>query len=105
MMSGIPSRVFAAALLVALASCATLSPRSRVEAELVSLGLTKARAGCLAGELDRRLDRRDMRAVGDFLGSLRGNDGDNVLDALRKMDNPRAVSAMAGAGIACAIDG
>ncbi|MBI1365282.1 MAG: hypothetical protein GC153_04930 [Alphaproteobacteria bacterium] len=102
-MGKIPARLLVAILLAGAAGCATLSPKSRVESELASLGMSQARAGCIASELDRRLDGQDMRAVADFLGGLRRNDDDDVLGSLSQIQNPRAVAAIASAGISCTI--
>ena len=102
-MRRIPSRLFAVMLILGAAACATFSPKSRVESELVSLGMSDARADCISGDLDHRLDGRDMRAVADFLGGLRRNDDDDVFGALSRIDNPRAAAAIAAAGISCTI--
>ena len=63
----------AAALLGAflmVASCATVSPRARIEDRFYELGLSRERSECLADELDERLDRNDLRDVADFLADL-----------------------------------
>ncbi len=86
-----------------LASCATLSPRLRIENRFVELGLSPGKAECMGHELDERLDREDMKAVADFVGELNaaGSAGE-TLDALIGIDNARAAGAAAAAGVACA---
>ncbi len=90
-----------AALMVA--SCATLSPRNRIEDRFFELGLSRDRSECLAAELDERLDRSDLNDVADFLDDLNeaGSAG-GALDALLGIDNPRAAASIARASIACA---
>lgn len=90
---------------LALAACATLSPRVRIENRFVELGLSQNRANCMASELDDRLGREDMKAVADFVGELNaaGSAG-GVLDALLGIDNASAAAAIAAAGVACAFE-
>lgn len=86
-----------------LAACATISPRVRIEKRLVELGLSEQRSKCLASELDDRLDRSDLEDVADFVGELNAaSTAGETLDALLSIDNPRAATAIARAGIACA---
>ncbi len=86
-----------------LASCATVSPRIRIEDRFFELGLSRERAECLADELDERLDRGDLRDVADFLTDLNdaGSAG-GALDALLSIDNPRIAASIARASVACA---
>lgn len=91
------------AFLVAAGACATISPASRIEKQLVSLGVSEARADCLADELDERLGRGDLKEVADFLEGLnRAQTPGGALDALLAIENPRAARAIASAGVACA---
>ena len=53
------------------AACATISPVSRIEAQLVDLGVSNARAECLAETLDEELERDDLNASADFLEGLK----------------------------------
>ncbi len=95
---------FAAMLLVS--ACATVSPRAELEDRFVEFGLSEERAACLADELDERLDRDDLADVSDYIAGL--NDVDSAgaaLDALLRIENPRAVSAIGGASLACAFGG
>lgn len=98
-------RFYLSLAVLALAACATLSPRARIENRFVELGLSEHRASCMARELDDRLDREDMKAVADFVGELNaaGTAG-GVLDALLGIDNGRAAAAIAASGVACAFE-
>ncbi|MFQ5564431.1 MAG: hypothetical protein ACE5FO_12790 [Parvularculaceae bacterium] len=96
-------RVAILAMIFLAAACATVSPRSRVQGNLEELGVSPNRAKCLAGELDDRLDRKDLAHVAEFLDNMnRASSAGETLDALLTIDNPRAAAAVASAGIACA---
>lgn len=85
------------------AACATISPVSRIEAQLIDLGVSNARAECLAETLDEELERDDLNAVANFLEGLnRVETPGEALNALLSIDNPRAAAAVAASGIACA---
>lgn len=89
-----------------IASCATISPRVRLENRLVEFGLSEQRAECMASELDERLDRSDLKAVADYVSELnKATSPGEALDALLSIDNNRAAGAIARAGIACAFGG
>ncbi len=93
--------LFGAGLMIA--SCATVSPRARIENRFVEFGFSEERAECLAHEIDVRLDRSDMEAVADFVGNLNAaTSAGETLDALLSIDNSRAATAIARAGLACA---
>ena len=49
-----------AAFAVGLIGCATISPVSRIESNLIKLGMGEPRAECLANELGDELDRSDL---------------------------------------------
>ncbi len=84
-------------------ACATISPRSRVEGSFLEFGISPKRADCLAGELSDRLDRQELSDVAEFLDNMnRASSAGGALDALLKIDNPKAAAAVAGAGISCA---
>jgi hypothetical protein len=100
------TRLIAAACLCAVAACATMSPASRVKSQLIALGVSEPRAECLAGELKDHLDKSDLNDVANFLEDLnRAQTPGNALDALLKIENPRAAAAIASAGITCALGG
>ena len=90
---------------VAMAGCATVSPRKRIENRFVEFGLSERKAECMGNELDERLDRKDLQDVADFIGNLNNasTTGENV-DALLSIGNPRAAAAIAAAGLACTFD-
>ncbi len=90
----------------AMTACATVSPRLRIENRFMELGLSERKASCMAHELDKRLDRDDMRDVADFIGRLNkaSSTGENI-DALLSIDNARAAGAIAASGLACTFDG
>lgn len=94
-------------LALALGACATLSPASRIESRLIGLGASEESAACLADELSRKLDRRQLRDVAAFLDRVdrldRNGRPGGVVDALMEMDDPSAVAAVAAAGITCAL--
>lgn len=90
----------------ALSACASLSATSRIKNGLISLGVSAPRSECMADRLADDLDRRDLNDVADFLDGL--NEAEtpgNALDALLRIDNPRAAAAIAGAGVSCALGG
>ena len=95
--------LFAAA--IAMAGCATVSPRKRIENRFIEFGLSERRAECMGRELDERLDRSDLNDVAEFIGNLNNasTTGENV-DALLSIGNPRAAAAIAAAGLACTFD-
>jgi len=91
---------------IVLAWCATgcaTGAQSSITSDLTRLGLSKSRAKCVAGEMNDRLKREDLRDVASFLSALNSsNSPGNTLDTLLTIDNPRAASAFARAGISCA---
>ena len=98
--------VVTAGMMLLVAACATLSPRIRIENRLQELGMSENRAECLASELDERLDRGDLESVAEFVGELNAaSSAGETLDALLSIDNPRAASAIARAGVSCAFGG
>ncbi len=90
---------------IAIAGCATVSPRKRIENRFVEFGLSERRAECMSNELDERLDRNDLKDVADFIGNLNNasTTGENI-DALLGIGNARAAAAIAAAGLACTFD-
>jgi hypothetical protein len=91
------------AVILLAAACATLSPQSRIENRFVDLGISQDRAQCLGAEIGERLDRREMGIVADYLEGLdRADSARELLEALADIDDSRAATAIARAGIACA---
>lgn len=94
-----------AMLLALTASCAT-SGAGRLEQQLISIGLSPDRAGCLTNELQERLDRREINEISSFLdGVNRASTPGETLDALLSIDDPNSSKAIASAGISCAFQG
>ncbi len=88
---------------LALAACATVSPRMRIENRFVEFGLSEEKAKCMGNELDDRLSRSDLQDVADFVGNINAASSPGEgLDALLSIDNARAAGAIARASIACA---
>ena len=96
------SRLAAGIACICLTACVA-SPKSQIEERFVAFGLSAERAGCLATELDDRLENNDLQAVADFVDGLSAADSPGAtLDTLLSIDNPRAASAVARAGLSCA---
>ena len=94
---------FALILFLGASACATAGARGQIESRFIEFGLSKERAGCLAYELDERLDRGDMADIAYFLDGINGaSSPGGALDALLEIDNPRAAGAIGRAGLACA---
>lgn len=88
---------------LALASCAAVSPRKRIENRFVEFGLSDDKAECMGNELDDRLSRGDLKDVADFIGNINAASSPGEgLDALLSIDNASAAAAIARASIACA---
>jgi hypothetical protein len=100
---------FAPSLLaiLALAGCATTSPRERVRAELLSAGLKPRLANCLADRLVDRLSIAELRQLGRAAKLPRKDVGGMSLrelsDRLAAVGDPHIVSVVTSAGIGCAI--
>jgi hypothetical protein len=92
----------AAFIFLAIAACATLSPRSRIESELIKLGLGEGGAGCLAEKLSENLSRGELSEVANFLEDL-NRAGRRGFDQMLRFDNPRIAAEIAGAGVTCAL--
>ena len=90
-------------LVLGVAACTTMSAKPRIEDGLMSLGFSQDRAGCLADDLENRLEADDLNNVADFVQSLSAasTPGEGI-DALMTIDNPTAAQAIARAAIACA---
>ncbi len=99
-------RSAAVAVAVFLGACATLSPASRIQSQLVDLGISKSKASCIADELSERLDRSDLKEVADFLDDINAADSaGGAIDRLAAIDNTRAAAAVAASAITCALGG
>lgn len=86
-----------------LAACAS-GPKYTIEDQLEKTGIPKNRASCMAGQLDERLSDDDLRELAGYMKTLgRADTPGQALDALLKIDNPRAVVAIGASGLSCAL--
>lgn len=99
-------RLFTMILAISIISaCATVSPRAKLVDRFMEFGFSEDRAFCLADELDQRLDRDDLSDVAYYVDGLNNVDtAREALDALLRIDNPRAVAAIGAAGLSCAFN-
>jgi len=92
------------ALIAALASCAT--PESRVRSALVSAGLPKTVAACMADRIVDRLSPLQLRKLSG-LGKLRDrNAGDITINEFIKrtkaLQDPEILAVVTSSGVVCA---
>ena len=81
--------------------CATIATAT-IENRLVSLGLSEQRAGCMADELDARLDDDDMSKLARHAVTLSRSDSPGeVVDALAGIDDFGITRAVIASGTAC----
>ena len=93
-------------ILAMTTSCASVAPRQSIEDQFVDFGFNRDRAACLADELQDRLDRDDLSDLADYISGLNSVDTPRqALDALLRIENPRAVAAIGPAGLSCALGG
>lgn len=91
----------AALLSSSLAGCATVATAT-IENRLVNLGLSEQRAGCMADELDARLDDEDMTRLARHAVTLSRSDSPGeVVDALAGIDDFGIARAVIASGTAC----
>ena len=92
------------ALVAALAACAT--PETRVRSALVSAGLPKTVAACMADRIVDRLSPLQLRKL-DGLGKLRDrNAGDITINEFVKrtkaLQDPEILTVVTSSGVVCA---
>ena len=84
-----------------LSGCATVATAT-IENRLVDLGLSEQRAGCMADELDARLDDEDMTRLARHAVTLsRSDTPGEVVDALAGVDDFGITRAVIASGTAC----
>ena len=84
-----------------LSGCATVA-NATIENRLVDLGLSEQRAGCMADELDARLDDDDMTRLARHAVTLsRSDTPGEVVDALAGVDDFGITRAVIASGTAC----
>lgn len=89
-----------------LASCASLSPESRLRAKLLEAGLSPHMAGCMAERMADRLSIGQLRKL-QSMASLRKShsgdlDMDQLLHKLRALDDPEIFLVTSKAALKCA---
>jgi hypothetical protein len=100
-------RIFAAAALVVLASCAT--PQTRLERGLINAGLSKNQSSCMA---DRMVDKlsliqlRRLSALGNFEDEKLGDmTVSRFMRNIRALKDPEILTITTRAALGCAISG
>lgn len=94
------------ALPLLLASCASLSPESRLRTGLVDAGLSPRMAGCMAEKMVDRLSLMQLRKL-QSLGSLRKSHigampVEKLLHKVRALDDPEIFMVTSKAALGCA---
>ncbi|WOI53630.1 hypothetical protein [Parvularcula sp. LCG005] len=88
---------------LALSACSTVS-KFTIEDRLQELGLSASRADCMADQLERRLNDRQLRKFADFTVTLTSkNSPFEVIDALGRISDPEIGGAVAASSVACII--
>jgi hypothetical protein len=106
-MTAIAFRVLACGLTASLlASCATVSPESRLRAGLLDAGLSPRMAGCMAERMVDRLSLVQLRRL-QSLASLRKShmeemSVDRFLYKVRALEDPEIFLVTSKAAISCA---
>ncbi|UZW55400.1 hypothetical protein NUH86_00935 [Sphingobium sp. JS3065] len=91
-----------------LASCATVSPESRVRAGLVDAGLSPFMAGCMAERMVDRLSVPQLRRLQSLASLRKSHMGDMTVDRflykVRALEEPEIFAVTSKAAIICAIE-
>ncbi|MEE4212879.1 MAG: hypothetical protein V2I43_26835 [Parvularcula sp.] len=99
-----PTRLGLCALLIAIASCSTVS-RMTIADRLNNLGISRDRSECMARELDDRLSDEQLRRFAGFTVELdRADTALEAIGALREIDEPRIARAVTASAFSCAIN-
>ncbi len=98
-------RLTAASLLLAgLAGCAT--PATKVERQLIRVGMAPDHAECLGEEITDRLDKERTKLFLAYLDRLdRARTPGEALDALTSVENPSSAATIAVASSVCLVRG
>ncbi len=87
-----------------LAACATST--DTIEKRLVNLGLERDRAACMAGDLDDRLNDRQLSELAGFATNLdRADTAVEAIGALKAVEDPLIARAVVASSVACAFSG
>ena len=84
-----------------LVSCATVA-KATLEDRFQKIGIPEDTAVCMANDLDERLSDEDLSDLARYTVSLtRADTTEKAIKALSRIDNPRAVTAIAASAISC----
>jgi hypothetical protein len=84
-----------------LSGCASVA-KATLQDRFVAIGIPRGTADCMVDELDRRLSSQDMQDLARYTVRLtRADSTVAAIRALMQIENPRAVSAVGSAGVAC----
>ena len=90
---------FASALLVS--ACATVT-RYALEDRFQAIGVPQGIATCMVDDLEQRLSQEDLQDLARYtFGLARADSTVAAIRSLMTIDNPRAVTAVGKAGVAC----
>jgi hypothetical protein len=99
----LPMAVIAA---LALSSCASISPESRVRAGLIEAGLSPRMAGCMAERMVDRLSLDQLRRLKSIASLRKADTGsmsiDKFLYKVRALDDPEIFLVTSKAALHCA---
>lgn len=97
----------ALAFSVLLASCASLSPESRLRTKLLEAGLSPHMAGCMAERMADRLSIGQLRQLQSIASLRKSHTGDlsidQLLHKLRALDDPEIFLVTSKAALKCAL--
>ena len=107
-MTAIAFRALACTLTASLlASCATVSPESRLRAGLVEAGLSPRMAGCMAERMVDRLSLTQLRRLQSLASLRKSHMGemsvDRFLYKVRALEDPEIFLVTSKAAINCAL--
>lgn len=98
---------FAPLGLCLLASCATVTPESRVRAGLIDAGLSSRLSTCMARRMVDRLSLLQLRRLQSLVSLGKGDMGslsiDRFLYKVRALDDPEIFMVTSRAAIGCAL--
>lgn len=90
-------------LVAAAAGCATIDKRTIAD-RLQKLGLSEDRAVCMAGELDDRLDDKQLGTFARFVSRLEQADTTlQALSSLRQVDDAKIARVVTASAFSCAL--
>ncbi|WP_327753387.1 hypothetical protein VVT58_08525 [Sphingobium sp. SJ10-10] len=109
-MTTIPLRSLACGLgaSLLLASCATVSPESRLRVGLIDAGVSPSMAGCMAERMADRLSLTQLRRLQSLASLRKSHMGDMTVDRflykVRALEDPEIFAVTSKAALICAID-